>query len=123
MEFGQVFVTIISIRRIVDFEASCGKARGGQTPTLHWPARVGRKGNGSALSFSMLEEFDLAQALFGFGFVWAAKVFAGLLGEHFVAFFHFLNHLAPPILIFSNWRNARQCPDYCSPVRAVSADA
>jgi hypothetical protein len=45
------------------------------------------------LSLAVLEEFDLAQALFGFGFalVGAAEILA-LFGKHFVAFFHFLDH-------------------------------
>ena len=49
------------------------------------------------LAFAVLEEFDLAQALFGFGFglVGAAKVLA-LFGQDLVTAFDFLDHVSSP---------------------------
>jgi hypothetical protein len=47
----------------------------------------------------MLEEFDLAEALFGFfeGFVGSAEISA-LAGENLVAVFGFANHVGPPLV-------------------------
>jgi hypothetical protein len=75
----------------------------GNWPPLVTLAAAGGDGAGdfvTPLSFAVLEEFDLAQALFGFGFgfVGAAKVSIALLGNDLVAFFHFFDHFGPPIL-------------------------
>lgn len=71
----------------MEFEGSCGKARRGRTS----PSRAEIADR--PLPLAVFEEFDLAQALFGFGFgfVGTAEVLA-LLGENFVAFFHFFDH-------------------------------
>ena len=62
--------------------------------------RPGREIANGPLSFAVFEEFDLAQALFGFGFalVGAAEVLA-LFGKYFVAFFHFFDHFAPDFIL------------------------
>jgi hypothetical protein len=51
------------------------------------------------LAFVVLEKFHLAQPFFGFCFalVGTAEILS-LFGENFVAFFHFLDHRAPPSL-------------------------
>ncbi len=65
----------------MEFEGSCGKAPLVRASPLHCERRVGWEIANRALSFAMFEEFDLAQALFGFGFgfVRAAEIFAGFL--------------------------------------------
>ena len=76
----------------MEFEGSCGKAT--SVRLRRYIVSAGGLGNWDrALSFAVLEEFYLAQALFGFGFgfVGTAEVLA-LLGENFVAFFHFFDH-------------------------------
>jgi hypothetical protein len=65
----------------VEFEGSCGKVRRGRTSPLHCERRVDWEIADRALSFAVFEEFDLTQALFGFGFafVGAAEIFSGFL--------------------------------------------
>src|SRR3984885_8816619 len=57
----------------------------------------------SLLALVVLEKFHLAQALFGFcaRLVRAAKVFAFLLRDHFVAVFYFLDHMLPSCANFA----------------------
>src|ERR1700684_2787824 len=53
---------------------------------------------GALLAFVVLEEFHLAQALFGFfaRLVRATEIFALLLRDHFVAVLYFFDHALPP---------------------------
>jgi hypothetical protein len=49
------------------------------------------------LAFAVLEEFDLAEAFFGFllGFVGAAEILLSILRNNFVTVSHFLDHGSP----------------------------
>jgi hypothetical protein len=61
--------------------------------------RLGWKTGARPLSFSVFEEFDLAQALFRFGFALVRSTEAlALFRKYLVAFFDFFDHFAPPIL-------------------------
>src|ERR1700689_1198571 len=62
-----------------------------------------RAGLGLLLALVVLEEFHLAQALFGFcaRLVRATEVFAFLLRDHFVAVFYFLDHMLPSCANFA----------------------
>src|ERR1700691_6812881 len=72
-----------------------------------------RAGLGLLLALVVLEEFHLAQALFGFcaRLVRAAEIFAFLLRDHFVAFFYFFDHVLP------------SCADFPRPLSRVNTMA